>query len=137
MLRFVEQENETINRSVLKLTPLEITCSGYDKKEGKVEYDVNKKQVSIERSEGGNSNNVADAVCIRNQPPRAAAKDTRWKSKIMLDARGSRRGCIAKSCSTRAYLCSSDICLELLTGFIKTSVLIRYFYLEPSNDRTI
>lgn len=85
-VRRAGRKNETINRSVLKLIPLEIACSGYDKKEGKVECDGNKKQVSIERREGTNNNSIEDAVCFRNQPPRAAAKDSRWKSKIMLDA---------------------------------------------------
>jgi len=85
-VRRAGRKNETINRSVLKLIPLEIACSGYDKTEGKVECDGNKKQVSIERREGTNNNSIEDAVCFRNQPPRAAAKDSRWKSKIMLDA---------------------------------------------------
>ena len=85
-VRRAGSKNETINRSVLKLIPLEIACSGYDKKEEKVECDGNKKQVSIERSEGTNNNSIEDAVCFRNQPPRAAAKDSRWMSKIMLDA---------------------------------------------------
>ena len=36
-VRRAGSKNETINRSVLKLIPLGIACSGYVKKEGKVE----------------------------------------------------------------------------------------------------
>ena len=78
-------KNETINRSVVKLIPLETAFPGYDKKEGKVDCDGNKKQVGSERNDGTNRNNIKAAVCSRNQPLRAAAKDSSWKSKIMLD----------------------------------------------------
>ncbi len=79
-------KNETLNRSVLKLFPLEIASTGYDKKEGKDASESKDKEVSMERSEGTNNNRIEDANCMRNQPPRAAAKDSRWKSKLMLDA---------------------------------------------------
>ena len=77
---------ETLNRSLLKLFPFEIACSGYNKKEGNVEIESKEKRVSMERSEGTNSNKTEAASCLRDQPPRAAAKDSRWKSKLMLDA---------------------------------------------------
>ena len=77
---------ETLNHSLLKLFPLEIACSGYNKKEGNIEIESKEKRVSMERSESTNSNKTEAASCLRDQPSCAAAKDSRWKSKLMLDA---------------------------------------------------
>ena len=79
-------KNETLNRSILKLFPLEIASTCYDKKEGKDMNEIKGKLVSMERNEGPNNNRIEDATCMRNQSPRAAAKDSRWKSRLMLDA---------------------------------------------------
>ena len=48
--------------------------------------EIKDKEVSMERNEGTNNNRIEDAICTRNQSPRAAAKDSRWKSRLMLDA---------------------------------------------------
>ena len=79
-------KNETLNRSILKLFPLEISSTSYDKKEGKDVSEIKDKEVSMERNEGTNNNRIEDAIRTRNQSPRASAKDSRWKSRLMLDA---------------------------------------------------
>ena len=70
----------------MKLFSLEIASTGYDKKEGKDESEIKGKEVSMEKNEGTNNNRIEDEICTRNQSPRAAAKDSRWKSRLMLDA---------------------------------------------------
>ncbi len=64
-------KNAILNRSVLKLFPLEISCPQVEST-----GDVSKDE----------SEDVGSATCTRTRPTRAAAQDSRWKSRIMLDS---------------------------------------------------
>ena len=74
----------TLNRSLLKLFPLEITnmndgCKGNTMEGGNVS----------ELGDVGNvesTRDVGNATCAPSRPTRAAVRDSRWKSQLMLDA---------------------------------------------------
>ena len=78
---------EFVNRPLPKLFPLEISRDD-DRKERSIETLKSKYGMGIERDENNEKGDNIPIECAngtRNRLPRAAAKDARWKSKLMLD----------------------------------------------------
>ena len=75
---------QTLTRPLQKLYPLEITGSDA-KKEENVENLAKKDEVRIESSEKGEKMSLENLRGGKTRSKRAAAKDSRWKSKLMLD----------------------------------------------------
>ena len=75
---------QTLTRPLQKLYPLEITGSDA-KKEENVENLAKKDEVRIESNEKGEKMSLENLRGRKTHSKRAAAKDSRWKSKLMLD----------------------------------------------------
>ena len=78
-------KRERLNRPISKLYPLEIVNRENGKKEGKVESVMQKDEMNLGRNKNGEKIGMerVNEACAR--PSRAAAKDARWKSRLMLD----------------------------------------------------
>ncbi len=79
-------KTETLNRSVLKLFPLEIASTESGGAIGNVESSDESRDVSKGDGASETTQGAGEATSIRSQPTRAAAKDARWKSRLMLDS---------------------------------------------------
>ena len=79
---------ETLNRPLQKLFPLEISSRDNDRKEGNVGGLEEKEEM---RMVSNDDNEIGDKIRLEGldggnkRRPRAAAKDARWKSRLMLD----------------------------------------------------